>query len=86
MNEILVSLDDETHEEISERASRNGISESDVVNNLVHKGIAYEELEEEVEEITERQRRRSEVSEKLRDEITADLPTKLRWALFGKKK
>ena len=86
MNEILVSLDDDTHEEISERASRNGISESDVVNNLVHKGIAYEELEEEVEEITERQRRRSEVSEKLRDEITADLPTKLRWALFGKKK
>lgn len=86
MKDILISIDDETYEEISERASRNGISESDVVNNLVHKGIAYEELEEEVEEMTERQRRRSEVSEKIREEITADLPTKLRWALFGKER
>jgi predicted DNA-binding protein YlxM (UPF0122 family) len=84
MRSIEVSVDDETHGEIAERAEENGISSSDVVNNLIHKGLAYEELEEDVKDMTKRQRRRNEVSEKLREEVTADLPTKLKWALFGK--
>jgi len=46
--------------------------------------MAYEDLEKEIDGIAKRQKRRSEVSEKLRDEIKADLPTKAKWALFGK--
>jgi metal-responsive CopG/Arc/MetJ family transcriptional regulator len=84
MRSIEVSVDDETYDEIDERAEEDGISSSDAVNNLIHKGLAYEKLEEEVEEMTKRQRRKNEVSEKLREEVTADLPTKLKWALFGK--
>lgn len=84
MEEIKISFSDNTYREISQQAEEEGIPPHEVVRNLVHKGIAYEELEKEIDGIAKRQKRRSEVSEKLRDEIKADLPTKMKWALFGK--
>ena len=94
MNQMTFRIPDDVVEHIEGEAEERDVSKSEVVRELLERGIEYDNLQNEVDRLRNRLQAtndRNEIDDKLVKYVEndieyheADLLTKARWFIFGK--